>query len=76
MDSLSTILKIIMWVLTFLSERGESAPARKEKAEREKIIEMLAKKKPSKDEFNDAGARVWALIKRMSRSKGRGTTRQ
>lgn len=76
MSSLATGLKIIMWVLTFLGERGDSAPARKEKEEREKINDILATPKPSKDELNDGAARMWALIKRMSRSEGRGAARQ
>ena len=70
------VLQIILWVLKLISDRSESAPARKEKADREEINEVLAKKKPSKDELNDAGARLWNLIKRVSRPEGRSSTRQ
>lgn len=68
------VLKIIMWVLNLIAARGESAPAREERAEHERFKKLTSKKKLSEDEFNTVAALAWGVIERVSRPEGSSPT--
>ncbi|MCK5132414.1 MAG: hypothetical protein KAR40_09730 [Candidatus Sabulitectum sp.] len=70
----NTALKIIMWVLNFLSDRGESAPARLEKKEYEEFQALVGKEDPTKDDDIAISVLVRDKLKRVLRPEGSGPT--
>jgi hypothetical protein len=63
-----------MWVLNYLSERGESEPARLEKKEYEEFQTLIGKKDPTGDDDIAISVLFRDKLKRLLRPEGSSTT--